>query len=369
MTLPSGNQISNLKIHKVPDYATWIENYGSDKDIKPEDVVIFPPNIIQGAIDSKNLVYYGECSSGGNVQLKQVTIDNFPTTLTTGLFIRIKFTNAQTYSGNPQLQVNSTGAKNILSRDGIYIESQWTAGEVLDFVYDGTSWIEVNGSTATTTYYGITKLSSSTSSTSTTLAATPSAVKAAYDLANGKQATLISGTNIKTINNTSLLGSGNIAVQEPLPAQSSTTNQKFLQSIYNNGSNSLAWVDINALPDQTNHSGDVLTTDGEDASWATPDLVSIAQAGVDYQEPVPEASTAVAGIVQLSTSTSSTSTTFAATPSAVKTAYDRSATLINRSSAVNTANTSYTTLMARGESLNSTETTPAVNGAIAWTYE
>jgi hypothetical protein len=40
--------------------------------------------------------------------------------------------------------------------------------------------------TATTSAYGITKLSTSTSSTSTTLAATPSAVKAAYDLANGK---------------------------------------------------------------------------------------------------------------------------------------------------------------------------------------
>lgn len=43
--------------------------------------------------------------------------------------------------------------------------------------------------------------------------------------------------------------------------------------------------------------------------------------------------------------------------------------LLNRSTAVNTADTNYTTLMARGSSLNSTETTPNVNGAIAWTYE
>ena len=43
--------------------------------------------------------------------------------------------------------------------------------------------------------------------------------------------------------------------------------------------------------------------------------------------------------------------------------------LINRTTAVNTADTNYTTLMARGSSLNSAETTPAVNGAIAWTYE
>ena len=42
----------------------------------------------------------------------------------------------------------------------------------------------LDGMVANTTYYGMTKLSSSTSSTSTTMAATPSAVKSAYDLAN-----------------------------------------------------------------------------------------------------------------------------------------------------------------------------------------
>lgn len=42
---------------------------------------------------------------------------------------------------------------------------------------------------------------------------------------------------------------------------------------------------------------------------------------------------------------------------------------LNRSTAVNAADTNYSTLMARGTSLNSAETTPAVNGAIAWTYE
>lgn len=42
---------------------------------------------------------------------------------------------------------------------------------------------------------------------------------------------------------------------------------------------------------------------------------------------------------------------------------------INRTTSVAAANTAYTTLIARGSSLNSAETTPAVNGAIAWTYE
>lgn len=71
---------------------------------------------------------------------------------------------------------------------------------------------------ATTSKYGVTKLSSATNSTSTSLAATASAVKSAYDLANGRQAKLVSGTNIKTINNTSILGRGNIAIDANIQA-------------------------------------------------------------------------------------------------------------------------------------------------------
>ena len=65
---------------------------------------------------------------------------------------------------------------------------------------------------ASTSAYGVTKLSSATNSTSTTLAATASAVKASYDLANGKQDKLVSVTNIKTVNGTSILGSGDITI-------------------------------------------------------------------------------------------------------------------------------------------------------------
>ena len=52
-----------------------------------------------------------------------------------------------------------------------------------------------------------------------------------------------------------------------------------------------------------------------------------------------------------------------------KEAAGTAAGLINRTTKVNAADTNYTTLMARGVSLNSAETTPAVNGAIAWTFE
>lgn len=42
---------------------------------------------------------------------------------------------------------------------------------------------------------------------------------------------------------------------------------------------------------------------------------------------------------------------------------------LNRTTNLNASDTNYTTLMARGTSLNASDTTPAVNGAIAWTYE
>lgn len=89
---------------------------------------------------------------------------------------------------------------------------------------------------ASTSAYGVTKLSSATNSTSTTLAATPSAVKAAYDLANSYKGTVtgvkINGTTknpssgivdlgtvitahqtLKTINGESIVGSGNITIE------------------------------------------------------------------------------------------------------------------------------------------------------------
>ncbi len=42
---------------------------------------------------------------------------------------------------------------------------------------------------------------------------------------------------------------------------------------------------------------------------------------------------------------------------------------LNRTTNVNAAATNYTTYMARGEALYSSETTPTVNGQIAWQYE
>lgn len=158
-------------------------------------------------------MWYGTSSTAASTQTKAVTTSTADFVLAAGNSVRVKFTNAQTYSGGIKLNVDDTGAVNVM-RVGTTVTVRYffLAGEIVDFVYDGTNFVAVNEGIATTTYYGTTKLSSATNSTSTSLAATPSAVKAAYDLANGKQDALVSGTNIKTINGNSLLGSGDITV-------------------------------------------------------------------------------------------------------------------------------------------------------------
>ncbi|EFH2636489.1 phage tail protein [Escherichia coli] len=122
---------------------------------------------------------------------------------------------------------------------------------------------------ASLTAKGFTQLSSATNSTSETLAATPKAVKAAYDLANGKYT-----------------------------AQDATTARKGLvqlSSVTNSDSETLA---------------------------ATPKAVKTAYDLANGKYTAQDATTARKGLVQLSSATNSDSETLAATPKAVKSAYD-----------------------------------------------
>lgn len=122
---------------------------------------------------------FATCSTAAATAAKVASCSGFK--LTTGAAVFVKFTNTNTVS-SPTLNVNSTGAKPIVAYGTSAIQSYaWKPGQIVLLIYDGTSWVTLVQSWANTTYYGITKLSSSVSSTSTTLAATASAVKEAYD--------------------------------------------------------------------------------------------------------------------------------------------------------------------------------------------
>lgn len=96
-------------------------------------------------------------------------------------------------ASNPNGYTTNTGTITKVQANGTDVASSGTA----------------NIPAATTSKYGVTKLSSATNSTSTSLAATASAVKAAYDLANGK---LASGDIVVTQGQTSGATVGTIKV-------------------------------------------------------------------------------------------------------------------------------------------------------------
>jgi hypothetical protein len=132
---------------------------------------------------------YCTCATAAATQAKEATVVTGSFALEAGRMVTVKFTNAQTYNGQPTLNVGGTGAKGICRYGtSVGVRYQWAAGEVVQFVYDGTNFIEINGYYATTTYYGVTKLTSSVTSTSTSLAASANGLKIAYDLAASKAA-------------------------------------------------------------------------------------------------------------------------------------------------------------------------------------
>ncbi|EEQ5312091.1 phage tail protein [Escherichia coli] len=166
---------------------------------------------------------------------------------------------------------------------------------------------------ASLTAKGFTQLSSATNSTSETFAATPKAVKAAYDLANGKYT-----------------------------AQDATTARKGLVQ----------------LSSATNSTSETLA--------ATPKAVKAAYDLANGKYTAQDATTARKGLVQLSSATNSDSETLAATPKAVKTAYD----LANGKYTAQDATTARKGLVQLSSAINSdSETLAATPKAVKSAYD
>ena len=73
--------------------------------------------------------------------IRTVACSNFA--LLTGVQATIKFTYAFTSQGSAKLNINNTGAKSLLWKDGTAITSanSWAAGDILTVIYDGTNYI------------------------------------------------------------------------------------------------------------------------------------------------------------------------------------------------------------------------------------
>ncbi|MGR8575403.1 tail fiber protein [Escherichia coli] len=190
-------------------------------------------------------------------------------------------------------------------------------------------WNQITGvPTASLTAKGITQLSSATNSTSEVLAATPKAVKAAYDLANGKYTAQDATTTQKGIVQ---LSSDTNSTSETLAATPKAVKAAYdLAAGKAPSSHTHPWNQITGVPtasltakgitqlsSATNSTSEVLA--------ATPKAVKAAYDLANGKYTAQDATTAQKGIVQLSSATNSTSETLAATPKAVKAAYDLAA--------------------------------------------
>ena len=166
---------------------------------------------------------------------------------------------------------------------------------------------------ASLTAKGFVQLSSATNSTSEALAATPKAVKTAYDLANGKYTAQDATTARKGIVQ---LSSATNSTSEALAAtpKAVKTAYDLANGKYTAQDATTAQKGIAQLSSATNSDSETLA--------ATPKAVKAAYDLANGKYTAQDATTARKGIVQLSSVTNSDSETLAATPKAVKAAND-----------------------------------------------
>lgn len=139
---------------------------------------------------SAAITHYGECSTAAATAAKTISLPGFK--LVTGAVVFVRFTVTNT-AANPTLNVNNTGAKAIQYRNAAVSAGYLAANRTYAFVYDGSSYelvgdVDTNTTykTATASVSGLNKLSDATNSSLDTTggtAATPKAVKTAYDKA------------------------------------------------------------------------------------------------------------------------------------------------------------------------------------------
>ncbi|HAW1430980.1 TPA: phage tail protein [Escherichia coli] len=166
---------------------------------------------------------------------------------------------------------------------------------------------------ASLTAKGFTQLSSATNSTSETLAATPKAVKAAYDLANGKYTAQDATTARKGLVQ---LSSAANSTSETLAA-----TPKAVKAAYDLANGKYTAQDATTVRKGLVQLSSATNSDSETLA-ATPKAVKTAYDLANGKYTAQDATTARKGLVQLSSATNSDSETLAATPKAVKTAYD-----------------------------------------------
>ncbi|EFV2150532.1 tail fiber protein, partial [Escherichia coli] len=268
---------------------------------------------------------------------KAITLKIDPSVvLATRKYVDDKISKHEQSRRHPDASLTAKGFVQLSSATDSQSETEAATPKAVKIAYDLARG-KYTAQDATTTRKGIVQLSSAINSTSETLAATPKAVKAAYDLAAGKAP--VSHTHpwsqITGVPAASLTAKGTVQLSSATDSQSETeaATPKAVKIAYD-----LARGKYTAQDATTTRKGIVqlssATNSTSETLAATPKAVKAAydlaagKAPVSHTHPwsqitgVPAASLTAKGTVQLSSAINSTSEILAATPKAVKAAYD-----------------------------------------------
>ncbi|BDY37394.1 tail fiber protein [Escherichia coli] len=224
----------------------------------------YKPTVAEGSGRAQTFRTILTVSSTATVAL---TVDNTMVMATVD-YVDDKLKEHEQSRRHPDASLTAKGFVQLSSATNSVSETQAATPKAVKAAYDLAN-AKYTAQDATTARKGLVQLSSATNSTSETQAATPKAVKAAYDLANAKYT-----------------------------AQDATTAQKGI-------------VQLSSATNSTS-----------ETQAATPKAVKAAYDLANAKYTAQDATTAQKGIVQLSSATNSTSETLAATSKAVKAVMD-----------------------------------------------
>lgn len=273
---------------------------------------------------------YGTCSTAAATAAKAVTLSSYA--LSTGGIVAVKFT--YDVPASATMNINSKGAKNIFHRGAAIAASVIKGGDIATFMYDGTQYhllsvdrwhndiatLRTDLTNHTHSYAGSSSVGGAATSANKVNAALT--IKLNGGSTEGTDKFTFDGSAAKTLD-----------VAPASHSHSSYVNQNAFSTIAVSGQTSVA---ADSATDTVTFAGSnvSITTD------ATNDKVTFS---------VANGTTSAKGVVQLTDSTSSTSTTTAATPNSVKTAYDKA----NHSHPYLPDTTTYAGSSSKGGSANS----------------
>ncbi|QES59422.1 phage tail protein [Escherichia coli] len=268
----------------------------------------YKPALAEGSGRSQTCRMVIIVSSVASVEL---TIDT-TTVMATQDYVDDKIAEHEQSRRHPDASLTAKGFTQLSSATNCTSETLAATPKAVKAAYDLANG-KYTAQDATTARKGLVQLSSATNSDSETLAATPKAVKTAYDLANGKY-TAQDGTTARK--GLVQLSSATNSDSETLAAtpKAVKTAYDLANGKYTAQDGTTARKGLVQLSSATNSDSETLA--------ATPKAVKVAYDLANGKYTAQDATTARKGLVQLSSATNSDSETLAATPKAVKSAYD-----------------------------------------------